>query len=632
MTTTDERRADGIQRVPVEALVEVCGAGGGSAPFEAESADMSGRGIRLRTAYLPEMGSPVVCRFENAGREVIAEGVVAWQKKATRGGEFGVRFTALDARSADTLREICGIEEAGATAQAAVVDALDQRPRPNVAAGTKVKLHIEGLGSPMRARIDEGKGSHISVGSSLEFLRIGRRLEMESVEDGSRREARIDGLDVTIDPSSGVPRLLVLLKTNGDEDTPQPSVVDAPQRATSSVKRAAEHREQPSEPSRNPSPSGDSDEPTEEQIDAMVGRVRRMASATRRTLSQVGTRIGSRLGPGMGSALRAVRQLSQRKPEPARRRTTAPPTANGTQPDRKLRPQSRAAAEAGEAPSTSLRPDTLRLRRVAGGVVVMGLLATVIAVAARSPESVKSAKGASDPSNADRVALGTPGSLEAPSVGQILPAASAVPGSSPVANVPLFGPTTMATLERAPIASADPLAVVAAREQAPAKASAATLSSGVEASRLSEDSSATAAEVSEEPATKPEDVAPFGHGRMKEPTLYRLKLDAPGEALKGTSSNKGFTVTVPGRKLLESPSGFVKRDPRFEKVTASGTSDGVKLTWQFKDEAPPFRVRLRKSSIEILISEAGETEKSSGKSSKSENKSSKPERRSGKSN
>src|SRR5512133_356370 len=145
MSTTEERRADGIQRVPVEALVEVCGVGAKQTPFEAESADVSGRGIRLRTAYLPEEGAPVVCRFENAGREVIAEGVVAWCQKETRGGEFGVRFTALDAQSAETLRELCGIADDGSVAPPPV-EPGDRDVGQKVALGAKVKLHIEGLG------------------------------------------------------------------------------------------------------------------------------------------------------------------------------------------------------------------------------------------------------------------------------------------------------------------------------------------------------------------------------------------------------------------------------------------------------------------------------------------------------
>ncbi|HMA95440.1 MAG TPA: PilZ domain-containing protein [Polyangiaceae bacterium] len=612
MSTTEERRADGIQRVPVEALVEVCGVGAKQTPFEAESADVSGRGIRLRTAYLPETGAPVVCRFENAGREVIAEGVVAWCQKETRGGEFGVRFTALDARSADTLRDLCGL--APSTQDPAIPDQRAVPTPVKVAPGAKVKLHIEGLGSPMRARIDEGKGSHISVGSSLEFLRIGRKLEMESIEDGSRRDARIEGLDVMVDPSSGVPRLVVLLKTDSDEATPQPSVVDASRNSAgrvntaSAAPRSARPQPKPAEPDTRDDRADAENDPTDEQIDAMVGRVRRIAGATRRKLTQAGLHLGGRLGPGVGSAMKRVWALSQKseQPPPRRKTTAAPPTAPTA--ERKLRPQMRSVdseAEPVTAGSTRARP---RLRRIASGIGVTGVLGTVIAVALHGPSEASSPRSKTDAVvQGPGARSGTEAMSGAESANASEPGSNmSSSGSKLVVNVPLFGSTTMATLERAPVpaASNESLALVAAREQALAKAAQAALAQGVDASKLSEDPNASSTDKSEEPGVKPEDIAPFGHGRMKDPILYRLKLDAPGEALRGTSSSKGFSVVIPGRQLLESPNGFVKRDPRFLKITSTQSSDGAKLTWQFKDEAPPFRVRLRKSAVEILISEA----------------------------
>jgi len=616
MTTTDERRADGIHRVPVEALVEVCGVGGKVTPFEAESADVSGRGIRLRTAYLPEAGAPVVCRFENAGREVIAEGVVAWCQSETRGGEFGVRFTALDAQSAEILRDLCGIADDGSVVPP-LVDTSHHEPRQAVATGAKVKLHIEGLGSPMRARVDDGKKGQIAVGSSLEFLRIGRKLELESVDDGKRHQARIDGLDVMIDPSTGVPRLLVLLKTQSEEDTPQPSVVDASRRTAQSKVTARSVKDQPTARENTAKVAARSnesaDEPTDEQVDAMVGQVRRLAGVTRRKVSEVTIQISERLGPSVGRAFDRVRQLSRRPTEAPRRRTTSAPVGSDTSTDRKLRPQNRASQPDQEPERATSLLHSPRMRKAASGVVAAGLLATVVAVAMRDPAPTRSDVLAATDSVKSEPTLGAvPGS---PAVGaqgmpgQLQPSASSSLGNSGLtAQVPLFGPTTMATLERAPVgvASTETAVDVAVREQALAKATAVAVAGGVDAAKISEEPSA---EASEQPSAKPEDVAPFGHGKMKDPILYRLKLDAPGEALKGTSSGKGFAVTIPGRKLLESPKGFVKRDPRFEKIFANSSADGAKLTWQFKHDAPAFRVRLRKSNIEILISEDGKSSK-----------------------
>ena len=102
-----ERRATGVRRVSLETLVEICGMEGAAPAFEAESLDVSGRGMQVRTAYLPDEGAPLVCRFEDRGREVVVEGVVAWRRELARGGEFGIKFTALDAGSVDVLRELC---------------------------------------------------------------------------------------------------------------------------------------------------------------------------------------------------------------------------------------------------------------------------------------------------------------------------------------------------------------------------------------------------------------------------------------------------------------------------------------------------------------------------------------------
>ncbi|HYO95229.1 MAG TPA: PilZ domain-containing protein, partial [Polyangiaceae bacterium] len=146
MTEVQERRDRGTQRVPVSSLVEVCGSAGGSSVFEAESLDVSARGMHLRTAYLPEAHAPLVCRFENEGKEIVVEGKVAWRREGTRGGEFGVQFTALDSRSVDALSGLCE----GPAAQQA------PKAHPVGAPGARVRLHIDGLGSPMKARVKSG--------------------------------------------------------------------------------------------------------------------------------------------------------------------------------------------------------------------------------------------------------------------------------------------------------------------------------------------------------------------------------------------------------------------------------------------------------------------------------------------
>jgi len=105
-TETPDRRG-GHHRVHFEALVAV-GEAKGAGGFEAESIDVSPDGMRLRTAYLPQLGERLVCRFDGDAGEVTAEGEVVWRREAPRGGEFGLRFLNFEGPEAEaTLRSLC---------------------------------------------------------------------------------------------------------------------------------------------------------------------------------------------------------------------------------------------------------------------------------------------------------------------------------------------------------------------------------------------------------------------------------------------------------------------------------------------------------------------------------------------
>ena len=200
---TPDRRA-GHHRVHFEALVAV-GEAKGSGGFEAESIDVSPEGMRLRTAYLPQIGDKLVCRFEGDSGEVVADGEVTWRREAPRGGEFGLRFVGFDSPDAEaTLRSLCQ-ELGGSTEAEAGLGAMG-------IPGTRVRLHIEGLGSPMKARVREVAGGEVLVGSNLEFLKVGRSLELEDMDHGDKRSAMVDAVKVEVDPTTKVPQLVVSLR------------------------------------------------------------------------------------------------------------------------------------------------------------------------------------------------------------------------------------------------------------------------------------------------------------------------------------------------------------------------------------------------------------------------------------
>ncbi|MCU0684927.1 MAG: PilZ domain-containing protein, partial [Polyangiaceae bacterium] len=200
----DERRASGNERIPFEALIAVEAEGEGR--FECEAVDLSAGGLRARSAYLPALGRRLRCRFDVGGQERRAEARVVWRVDQTRGGEFGLAFDGLEPATRAAVESFCGIVPAR------------RRKRP-AERGDRVRLHIEGLGSPMRARVQDTETGKLMVASNLEFLRLGRPLSLEDVDQGKSLSAVIDRVDVQIDPASRIPQLLVRLRC----DEPSPS-------------------------------------------------------------------------------------------------------------------------------------------------------------------------------------------------------------------------------------------------------------------------------------------------------------------------------------------------------------------------------------------------------------------------
>ncbi len=570
--------------------------------------------MHLRTAYLPDEGAPLVCRFEDQGREIVVEGVVAWRKEREKGGDFGVSFTALDARSVDVLRGLLKpTEPSGA-------DAAEGTE------GSRVRLHIEGLGSPMKARVKNLAGKRkVQVGSSLEFLRVGRRLEVEDVEAGGRRAALIDGVEVLINPKTLVPELVVALRYEGaTEDTPQPTVTDlrepgaAPQALRLEAARVTTDAASVQADAADPEPSGD--QPAAEEDDAVdadgveadadagvsasaraarrLGVAAEQAGVVARDASGRAMRwgfsafqdLGKAMG-GMPAKLRAMRQ----KNAPVKRRSTlpapeAPPSGEG----RRLRPQS-GRPEA--APPRRLATK----KQIAIGVAATMLFGTAAAMTLHSAGGAD--KKALPPPAAPATQAPTTAAAPAPALPTGLAAAPA-PGAPVTANVPLFGPTPLATVEPAPLGP-PPTGTSAAEEAAELAAAKALTPPAAEDEEFVEavsPRSSSSKKSDERSAKRPEDVAPFGRGRMHLPTISRLRLDAPGGELRGVADANGFTVLVPGRKLMEEGGAIAKRDTRIARLRTTNTPGGAQVRLTFRDGVPPYRVRLRRDFVELLIS------------------------------
>ncbi|HET7541215.1 MAG TPA: PilZ domain-containing protein [Polyangiaceae bacterium] len=634
MSEIQERRAEGAGRVRVETLVEVCGNEPGVPAFEAEAVDVSARGMHLRTAYLPEAGAPLVCRFEEGGREIVVEGRVAWRREGARGGEFGVQFTALDSGSVGALRELCdGAGEPGPE--------QDARQDAKSGIGSRVRLHIDGLGSPMKARVRESGSRNVQVGSNLEFLKVGRKLELEDLEAGGRREAQIDGVSVAIDPITRVPQLVVQLRFPGaEDDTPQPSVTSLHfgEKETKGFKIPASSVTTSAAAARDDQPLGEADSAEDEEDEddadaaALRGKIGEAAAHAGEAVQTAGAavaRFSARAAQGMGGLFKGaglkVLNFSKRAEPAPQRRTTAPaPHGHKSVEGQRLRPQSSTNVNSAneEAPSAASKQlPRKKLLLGAGGAV---LLASVAAF------GMQYATSASSPPGAHATQTAAVATLPPPSTGAPL---STVPSNlGPAtegiasANVPLFGPTPMATMEPAPLAPppGSPEAVEA-QERADAKSnfSGAPISNAAADEGFSDEGSdddrgdgkSSKDEKKSEKSSKT-DTTPWGHGKLRSPTIYRLRLDAPGGKLQGAPLPTGFTVLVPGHKVMEQGGSIAKRDNRISSVRTSNRTEGAEVSFRFRDSIPAYRVRLRRDYMEILLGEGEASEAKAAKDSK----------------
>jgi hypothetical protein len=634
-----ERRSGNTRRVPVETLVEMCGLDTGATPaFEAKSVDVSGRGMQVQTAFLPEVGSPLVCRFEHQGREIIVEGEVAWRRDDATGGHFGLRFTALDSGSVDALRELSGlelqaVEELHGSTQAA-------EPEPSVPLnqpGTRVRLHIDGLGAPMRARVRDGGKRRVHVGSNLEFLMLGKHLDLENLERDARRSARIEAVEVVLDPQTQIPQLVVALRYDDVDDTPEPAVIDTnldPHQsspleqlgidAVDSIGHLATESgadtqtpivgshelaglDQAPAPERDVATDGEAadDEELQHQADAFRGRVGTAAVNVAKQVGHAAARMGATSSQGLrwaraaaGAGLQELARKRARPKQPRRATAQHPGGPFSVQSGRLSGPgansaplrKQQAAPQGMEHTRSTERKKRARKVAVAAGAVALVL--TLGAVAMHEPTEPP---GAEEPEVATSVEVSVPEDVtEVDEQGNPVVRAAEVkrleqPKAKPtgvVADVPLFGPTPLATMEPAPLGPSPQQTA----QQPPAAAK----------SKPADESFADAPRASNR--SKPEDVKPWGRGRMHLPIIHRLRLDAPGGALEGAIHPTGFSVVIPGRKIMESARGIQKRDKRIARIQTRNSSSGAQVSFKFRDGVPGYRVRLRKDFVEFLIS------------------------------
>ena len=549
MSTASDRRAPDASRIPFDGMVEVGGALGPS--FEAQAVNLSEEGMHLRTAYLPEVGQPVTCRFDaGQGMVVVAAGEVLWKDDMGDGGEFGIRFTNLDSASTVALQRIVGMVEEG----------MAVRPPQ----GRKVRLHIDGLASPMRARVKGAQGTSVTAFSELGFLQVGKQLDLEDAATGSKRPALIDRVEIDIEPDTRIPQLVVTLRYD-DEEAHAADIdhMNAPHGEIAG-------REGSLSPHAMDDEMDEHDAPHQPGTDDHAGARQSVAHAAAavddshlldedsKKLKSAFARGAAKVTPTLERwakrakttmALLAARASAKRSGaaddvEIPMRRTTAPAPGGG------LHTYGRKVVR-GEVEDPMIedaigkpRPTITKKKMVVGGAI--GVAAILAVVAMRKPA--------------------------APPVAATPPVDTAVVAAAPARPAP--GPAMPGP--GMPGGTGDPLATAAA-------------ALGADPSLGGHNGKAT----------------PFGNGPVAHGNVLKIKMDGAVTRIQGASQPSGFTVVIPGRKSLDAAGPLASKDPRIAAIRVSNEPAGAELTVTFKDGVPNYQVKAHGDTLEMHLAKPG---------------------------
>jgi hypothetical protein len=538
----EERRSQGA-RVPFEAMVEVGSAAGPS--FEAHALDVSADGMHLKTSFLPEIGQPLTCRFDTGpDSSVLASGEVVWRQDGGDGGEFGVRFTDLDEESAAALSKI-------ATIAIPAEKPVDQ-------SGTKVRLHIEGLGSPMRAKVKGADRKALTVGSELGFLQVGKELELEDAQTGKKRPARIDRVDVEIDPETKVPQLVVSLKYEDVEESIA-CKVDEPEGDLESIQEAGEQ----------------------------------MKGAFARSVAKVTPALMEMVKKAKIAAVQYAEKKMKKEEDAAPKRMTAPPPAGALHANGRkvIRDEVAEAAPQGAMAKLSplIKKAEMHKKKIAIGSAAFALVALfLIGTHKHEPAATPAVaqNGAAAIADPNAAAPTTPAAVGGPVAGDSTMANAA----SPLAQNQNVGA----------VAGGMPLAIP------PGNISASSESFGgpaVDPGYADQDTSESGS------SNRKINVVPFGNGPVGHGNVLKIKMDGAIEKIEGAPQATGFTVVIPNRRSLEAAAPLAARDGRIASIKITNDSPGAELSLQFKDGVPNYQVRARGDELEIVLAPIGGVQK-----------------------
>jgi hypothetical protein len=331
------------------------------------------------------------------------------------------------------------------------------------------------------------------------------------------------------------------------------------------------------------------DDRTPEEIEIarmMRSKVSIAAADTMVKVAGLGVRAKVALGAALTKALQRSRQ--SREAVVPRRKTSPPPGGALHASGKRV---VREGAEGQEAPreEDDKRAKTSRKAMVAAGGASGLVVISVIVMLSR---------GSSAPPGAD-AAEAAPAAAPAPTA---QPAAEGPvnPNGAIEAKVPLFGPTMVATPEAATPAAPASLSTPAMSpiNRTPAFGGAATFGAEPVSRVAGADQKGDADDAKSKTRGK---VTPFGHGKVEHAMVLRIKTDGTISDMHGVRSAGGFTLSMPGRRTLDSGTALAARDPRIASVKVANNAKGSELTFQFKGGVPAYLVSPSGRELQLSL-------------------------------
>ncbi len=201
MTEIQERRAEGAGRVRGRNPGRSLRKRAGNSAFEAEAVDVSARGMqfahRLPARQRRAPGLPL--RSGPAAR--------SWSKAAWPGAARGQPRRRVRGRIHRARQRQRGRPARAVRRRERATRSPGSAPRRQSEIGSRVRLHIEGLGSPMKARVRESGSQNVQVGSISNFSRSGANSRSKIWKRADAVQAQIDGVSVAIDPQTRIPAI-----------------------------------------------------------------------------------------------------------------------------------------------------------------------------------------------------------------------------------------------------------------------------------------------------------------------------------------------------------------------------------------------------------------------------------------